>query len=194
MPFLTVSDIKQSLEIESTEYDVTLAVVLGSLELYLKHKGLLFNIPDQDSTIRLNPDPEYLTSVFETPYIFELTSLKLKEYQSDFEKVLVLDQDFVVSRHILGPIFQIRLLNTDICLDHHLEVTGKFGFGETVPADIKQAILEICLMATNTKDTSGREISSSRIGNVQVSFNPTSSVTDLESFKNLQTVLKAYET
>ena len=193
MPFLTVSDIKQSLEIESTEYDVTLAVLLGSLELYLKHKGLVFSIPTEDSTIRLNPDPEYLTAVFETPYIYELTSLKLKEYQSDYEKELLLDQDFVVSRHILGPIFQIRLLNINICLDHYLEATGKFAFGDTVPEDIKLAIIQICLKATNSKDTGGRDISSSRIGNVQVSFNPNGGG-NLESFNQLQTVLQAYET
>jgi len=149
MAFITHSDISQWLTADCDTQEV--AGLLGDIESDLKADYNMRFGDDEDTTLELRVGQVNNQAIFDYWFIKSITSLKIKEYGSTSEEVLILGTDYLLSEidneECSGVYYRISLLNRNHnrggrqISDHcYLELVGSVGFLETVPVRLQRAI------------------------------------------------------
>lgn len=194
MPFLTLTDVRPFMP---SGYDEAyIQLLLSALESHLRSKGLIFTA--SLGILKLQANEGFYQHVFSTPYIRNITAIKIRNYQSDSSNVLIEGADYLLSKMISQPdyIYQINLTHSSIRWPQYLEVAAMLNFS-AVSASLKLAIVSLAKQASQMYQGGGREIVSTSDGDTSYTFTKASDALRSMNFSQipeLQAVLIDYIT
>ncbi len=149
MAWLVYADISSELETGHDQKRVERQ--LRKIEQILKNCNVNFNAPAVSTKLLEGANGEKQT-IFDTRPFKDITSVKIKQYRSTSETVLVEDEDYKLSEHVawsdeLDPTLlyiRIELIN-NYCVKtnpEYLEVNATWGITVTVPQVIEDAVVD----------------------------------------------------
>lgn len=195
--FLTRSDIAARLP---ANYDgVLVDDLLAQIESELSSLGLTFT-GFTTATRKILAD-QYGQSIFDVLPFQSLSSVKIKQFNSSSETVLVANEDYriVEADNVDGIYTRIELIRQrcykyEIADPQYLEVTGSWGFMSSVPADLKAAITRYIISQCDYQSMGYRVITESKTGDSTTKFadNSQEYVNSITEYKPFLSVLSKY--
>lgn len=207
MAYITKSELEKYLGLSiDASLDSFITTLIASVTRYINKKtGTFFEAPDPDSDVTRYYDGNNKTRLT-IDHLRELTSLSVDGIS------LVKDQDFYLyplnAVEDNEPFTSIELIQPETRLQRssridvsspyvferaqrNIVLTGKFGYSETVPEDIKVVCLKLTasLIKENIGDRDLKELSSETLGDYSVSF---VKVADFADRLNIPDLLSPY--
>jgi hypothetical protein len=196
MSFLTVANISDRLPIGFNDGIVT--DILAQIEAELLSLGLSFT-GFVTETRKIYAD-KHGQAIFDIQPFQSLSSLKIKQYNSNSETVLTENQDYTLVEHtfVTGLYNRVELVPYSRChsVKHpqYLEMIGSWGFMSTVPADLKGVIVRYINSQLAYASNGYSTVTRAKTGDSDVTFSNTDQefVNSITEYKPLISILNKY--
>lgn len=188
------------LSITDTNEKTVLGWFLDGIDNELKFYGLIWTDSNTTAVKELYSNSDEYRSFYITfPFQNAGHQIKIKSLNdSNFSETLTIKKDYLVSENIFSPnpIFAIELRNRTITSPQYLEITAVWKFGDTLPNDLKTAVLNLAseymgLYNQNLSNQSGQVTKSTRIDEVSFSFGDIQTE-KLKNYKTYKVILNRY--
>jgi hypothetical protein len=196
------TDFATKLGITNSSQIEVLGWFLESIDTELKADGLVWTTNNTTSSKVFYSDSKECRSIYfiqplqKTNSILTIKNLK----DSNYTENLLLNTDYILYEHYLptNPIFGIELIKKPIKTPFYLEITGVWKFGDTLPSDIKFAVLNLAseymaLYNQNLNNQNGRITKSTSIDEVSFSYGSID-INSLANRKTFDNIISKYKT
>jgi hypothetical protein len=195
MAFLTLPDISSRLP---TGYDTELVVdLLAQIQSELANLGFTFT-GFTTATRQIHCDI-YGQSIWDLLPFASLSSVKIKQFNSSSETVLVANEDYRIVEHsyVDGIYTRLELISRyrrDLKDPQYLELIGSWGFMSSVPADLKGAIVRYIQSQLSYQKQGYRTIIEAKTGDSMTKFtdNQQEFVNTILEYKPFLSILSKY--
>ncbi len=195
MAFLTRSDISSRLP---SGFDTALVDdLLAQIESELINLGFTFT-GFTTATRQIQCDI-YGQSIWDLLPFASLSSVKIKQFNSTSETVLVANEDYriIEHSHVDGIYTRLELVprqRRDLKDPQYLELIGSWGFMSTVPADLKGAIVRYINSQLTYQSLGYQTVLRSKTGESDISFSDNSNefVNSITEYTPFISVLSKY--
>jgi len=196
MPFLTVTNISDRLPVGFNTGLV--ADILAQIEAELLSLGLSFT-GFVTETRKINADKHGQT-IFDIQSFQSLSSLKIKQYNSNGETVLIENEDYILIEHsfVNGLYNRVELVPYSRCYSirhpQYLEMIGSWGFMATVPADLKGAIIRYINSQLTYASSGYSTVTRAKTGDSDITYSDNSHefTNSITEYKPLISILNKY--
>lgn len=196
MPFLTQTDIASRLP---NSFNTELVEdLLAQIESELIKSGLTFT-GFMTTTRQIHAD-SCGQSIWDLLPFTSLSSVKIKQFNSDSETVLTANQDYRIIEHsnvqdIYTRLELIPRYKSELRDPQYLELTGLWGFMSTVPTDLKGVIARYIASQLTYQSLDYKTITRSKTGDSDVYYSDNSQefVNSIIEYKPFLSILSKYQ-